>query len=808
MRTFYISLSVVFALFSSFFTVNAQDRQTLQQEQSTIPTTTVLQEDFSRWTAGTNDSPDTKALGGKSVDYKIPDALMAQKGWIGSSVYQAGGACALKMYYSDAHGSTTGGYIDTPEMELYGTVVLTLRARRQVAGSKANMRIALCDNYEGPLDDRIIELSDDWKEYRFETNKALFGSIEIFQIEAWNGDILIDDINMTRKRDIIESPYALEPVNNSSTSFTARWEPTKSAKSYVVNVYRKEMPAGEVYKGTLIEGFDKIQINTDGKTINTENPNCPEGWTVDLSSNGTRDVYTEQGWYYSGSCALCFDEEGDIVESPELKAPLAGFSFWVRPSSMENEADYFYSMLGVSIFHRNTQKWETIANMPNYYISNSKGEFYSFTPEQLGDDAVKVRIEMVQHNNVSFAVDDITLDYCTQRVPVTQLVKEVTDTFLVVNDVDPQYEYYYNVAARDGELHSVPSEDIWVNGVEGLKAEALPATGISADGFTANWNTKATASAYKLNVYRYLDEAKEDIPNMTLIHENFDNIDKGSLSNPYNPWLNNINYAELGFASTEWQGQLPLYVEGMAGANAFTQWTGMNGLVVSPKLSLTADGGAFDVDLTVYGTKGDGIYVMLLSTPFSGDALAYQELIISQSDVATAGTVHFDAVADLAAERNNVYVVLMSKKGQMFFVDDIAIRQNIKKGDSVWAPFCTLMTADDHHTFTGLDSRFDYQYDVVAIAHKSFTDYKSDPSDLVTVAVASSIGNAVSATGVRAGKSSIEVNSDVATPVAVYDITGRMVSSASVVTGNHTFSLPSGLYVVRACGKTTKVLVP
>lgn len=807
MRKINFKMAMFFvALFTSGVAV-AQNNDVETNKTSTIPTLTVVEEDFSKWTAGSFDEPDRTELGGKAKGYKIPDELMAQKGWVGASVFQAGGACALMMYDSPDHGKLTGGYIDTPEMELYGTVVLTLRARRMNAGSGANMRIALCDNYDGPQDDRIFNLTDDWAEYRFETNKALFSAINMFQIEAWEGAILIDDVKITRKRDIIETPYALEPINNSATSFTARWEPTTSAKTYVVNVYRKEMPAGETYKGTVVEGFDNLKLTADGK-IDTEAPNYPEGWTMDVSTKGKKDVYTEEGWYNSGKLSLCFDEEGNYVESPEMKAPLTGFKFWVRPSSMENEANYFYSMLGISIFHRNTNKWETIANMPNYYVTNPKGEFYSFTPEQLGDDAVKVKIEMVQKNSISFAVDDITLDYCTQRVPVTQLVKEVADTFLVVNDVDSNYEYYYNVSARDGELHSLPSDDVWVNGVVGLKAEALPATDITSDAFTANWGTKATATSYKLNVYRYMYSAPEDMPNTTLLYEDFNNVKKGTLEAPENPYYYNLNYGELGLASTEWQGQLPLYVEGMVGANIYNAWMNINGLVSSPKMSLTANGGAFDVDVTAYGTKDDVIYVMLMNDPLVGQALAFKEITIAKTNEATKQTVHFDAVKDLAKERSNVYVVLMSSTGKIFFVDDIAIRQDIKKGDAVYVPYKTVMTADDHYTFTGIDQRFGYQYDVVAIAHKSFTDYKSDASDLVTVATANGIENAEVGPEIKVENKAIEVGVNGATNVVVYDMTGRVVASTAKATGNVKFELPSAVYIVKVGDKVSKVLVP
>ena len=110
-----------------------------------IPTKTVVDQHFDKWTAGTNAEPDTEMLGGGSVNYVLPADLMGTKGWTGNEVYQAGQACALRMYESE-YGGLAGGFISTPEMELGGDVVLKFRARCLKAGDEGVIRVALCDN--------------------------------------------------------------------------------------------------------------------------------------------------------------------------------------------------------------------------------------------------------------------------------------------------------------------------------------------------------------------------------------------------------------------------------------------------------------------------------------------------------------------------------------------------------------------------------------------------------------------------------------------------------------------------------------
>lgn len=219
-----------------------------------IPTKTVVDQHFDKWTAGTNAEPDTKMLGGGSVNYVLPADLMGTKGWTGNEVYQAGQACALRMYESE-YGGLAGGFISTPEMELSGDVVLKFRARCLKAGDEGVIRVALCDNNEGPVDDRDFDISDQWQEFTFATDQATFNPNNIFQFSAEEVDLLLDDIVVTRKANKIPAPQVLQPVNNSSTSFTARWSPTTTASSYLLNVYRKEMPEHCVEPGSLSENF-------------------------------------------------------------------------------------------------------------------------------------------------------------------------------------------------------------------------------------------------------------------------------------------------------------------------------------------------------------------------------------------------------------------------------------------------------------------------------------------------------------------------------------------------------------------------
>ena len=161
--------------------------------------------------------------------------------------------------------------------------------------------------------------------------------------------ILIDDIKVTRVRNRVPGVQANQPINHSATEFVASWQRSTVANidGYLLSVWRKEMPEKEE-SGTIACDFESINVKADGQSIETEFPNYPRGWDIDVSSHGTKDMCTTKGDYKSGKQAINFDAEGDYILSPVTKAPIHKLSFWVKPSSMATE-EYDFSLVGVHV---------------------------------------------------------------------------------------------------------------------------------------------------------------------------------------------------------------------------------------------------------------------------------------------------------------------------------------------------------------------------------------------------------------------------------------------------------------------------
>lgn len=762
----------------------------------------LLSEDFSKFTGGTEDVP------GEEITYEngyhIPDDMTALPGWTGGGIFPAGGTIALK----DRAGLNQLGFISTPPLDLSGTAVLSFRARILPGSGKGSLWISLCDDYYGPGDDQIdIDLTPEWQEYTFEATHGSLEELSYFQIQAEKGHVQLDDIRIDFKRDRLAAPYALRAKNVSPTEFVARWEDS-GVPQYRLNVFCKEAVSDEE-SGVLVESFDGINVNEDGKTINSSSPNYPEGWEIDLSGNGSEDVSTDAGCYNSAPLSLHFDEVGDMIVSPETPLPISSLKFWVRPSSM-TENEEVLSLIRVEIFHTLTGKWENIAHVPYYWMAE-KGSFYELPPDALGDDAVRVRISMIQKGDITFYVDDVTLGYSSRGRTYTYIEDlDVEGTEYAVSGLNPENEYTYYVQAVDGDLVSEPSYPIWVDGIEGLSPEALEATDIKEDSFVANWLPLGHATEYRVET-SFITRADTDMAGVTVNEETFDGITDSGYD-----WQSPYNFADKGMANTGWSATQPQWKPGMAGTQG-TSWIGAAGLVYSPRLDLSCNGNeGFYVDATVETTVesveveggdvySEGMFVMVLNSPNDGQALcsAYFDTPTVGSHTAKVFVPNPDNV-----DLSDVIVAFMNITGTAFYVDEVKITQDLRAGEVLTAPY-SLGTVSGTNLFVGgLQPGRDHAYTVTASTMRNFENYVSEPSEMVTVPTSPSgvieIPTQNGGISICSGEGNLSINAPEGICYDVYAFNGVKVAEGF---GSAIVEVSPGMYVVRAGSVSMKVLV-
>lgn len=687
----------------------------------------VIEEDFSLFAKGSAEQPDTENIApGTNYIYEVDSAYTHVPHWSGYYVFQAGGCAAIGTY--EYYGYLYGGHISTPEAELYGEATISFRARRAGTNPDAGtLDLSLCDNTYGRLESIELALTNEWQEFTWTSNKGSFNNRNIFQFSAMDAMILVDDIKVTRVRNRVPSVYANLPVNNSETEFVANWERStvSNIDGYLLTVWRKEMPEKEE-SGKISCDFESINVKADGQSIETARPNYPRGWEISVSANGSKDMCTTKGDYKSGKQAINFDAEGDYILSPETPAPIHKISFWVKPSSMAAE-EYDFSLVGVYV--KNTMgKWEHIANLPNYWMKEN-GSVLSFEGDQVGHYITQVKLTCESSFGITFAIDDITLEYKTQAMPKALIVDSLlTDTFCVISGIDPSMEHYYNVKVKEGDLISDPSSDIWVDGINGITPVALPATDVTESGFTANWEPNYNAGSYKVSFTKTVTTTDEN-QEVLVLEEDFSGIIDGTFDNPGYSWDLVHDLSANGQSEHEWLLTYPRWVKGMAGSQGPNEWSGKAGLVLSPKIKM--GNSAVKVSFKAYNkVAGDRIWVLVVKEHDS--TVAEVGTPVNMSASGNGYVTETVVLSGVEFGDTPLHVAFMSEQGE-FYVDDVKISLIVPtSGTVVEIPFKTFETTETYYSLTDL-SAGDYAYQIQVKRTKDFLSYTSNYSNRVDV---------------------------------------------------------------------------
>lgn len=744
----------------------------------------VLSEDFSLMAAGTEDAPDNTPIT-TEANWFLDNKWTVTPGWWGLELYQAGGACLIKRYYSEYYGETLDGYISTPEMELYGTSTLTFRARR-TGGDGTQLFVTLCDNTTGILDKTNIDITGEWATYTFTSDKATFNNKNVFQLNGRGVDFLIDDIKIERVINKIAEPGGLSYTNNSSSSFNMSWEPVDDATSYLLNLYYLDYTEGvEKVSGSLCENFDAINVNDDGMTINTANPNYPEGWTFSFMPEGTRQIYTTEGDYNSGPNALALTQTDDFIQTPVLPAPMKKISLWIKPTDMSDPETFNYSMLAFHVYNSILEEWEWIANIPPYWLEENGGVF-TFEGDEIGDGCTALRLVMYKSDEVdcNFIIDDLQIDYETQKTPQSVLDDyELKATSYRYNGEHPECDYYFTVRAKNDYAVSDETYPTLIDGLKGVKPVVLPASDITENSFTANWEPMPRAESYTVSLSKVI-RATEDNSRVEIIHEDFNRITEGTLEEPVKDEQNILlDLKEEGLTDSQWMLTQPQFANGMAGSYGIRPWAGNAGLVISPRLDLSNNGGAFDVVCTVVPTQPDEkIAVVIIDDPYQTSTNYGCEITMGEPFKPVTAEIHFKE-----GGHKDALVCFMAMSGKGFFVDDVAIYQDLKAGEAIKLPVETVEgITGTSYIFKDLDKGTSYSYSVMAQRNKNFMDYYSDFSDYAEVFIG-------------AGGTSIEgVDvSDNSAPVEYYNLQGMKVTNPE----------QGKIYILRNGTKVKKVII-
>ncbi len=211
--------------------------------------TTILTEDFSKFTAGSDTEPDYIRL--DDADGIISDNYFSTPGWMGNEIYQAGG-CAY-IGFSEEYQET--GIIITPEINTTGAIYINCRMRTiDPAGDIVGYNIV--DENMEVIDANVdfFRATSEWTNISWFTSAGTENS-RIY-IYSYSKNVFIDDIEIVSLA--LPTPVLKEETNIGSDNFTANWNAVEGADSYIFRLTAQHTAEAEEIFYFTNTSFDNV----------------------------------------------------------------------------------------------------------------------------------------------------------------------------------------------------------------------------------------------------------------------------------------------------------------------------------------------------------------------------------------------------------------------------------------------------------------------------------------------------------------------------------------------------------------------
>ena len=201
-------------------------------ESTNIVSTVVLDEDFSKWTQGSEEAPDTADVADKL------DSLNNMKDWTGFLTYQAGG----KAYFGYDDNGSGPGYLMTPAIDLTegdGIYKVTFRVKNvnpDVTDQGLQYFVMNNDpNNKNMYIASTLPMSTEWKDVELLTDGGLkYTSVMFF---GWQGKVLVDNVKIEKLAYPLSKATDIKATVAGGGKIAVDWAAVEGATSYTVELY-------------------------------------------------------------------------------------------------------------------------------------------------------------------------------------------------------------------------------------------------------------------------------------------------------------------------------------------------------------------------------------------------------------------------------------------------------------------------------------------------------------------------------------------------------------------------------------------
>ncbi len=582
------------------------------------------------------------------------------------------------------------------------------------------------------------------------------------------------------------APVANDYTDYTGTSFVANWT-GEASDGFLLSVYAPGY-------STLNENQDFSAVNQTGGKINTANPNLPKGWDVHVSANGTTDVA-----YYNGKNHVVLDATGDYVTTPlMLGGDITSCVINANIINANGITKDNSSVFQVEVFDKSGELISSGQIEAMYFAQRQDFdliEAFGFTPANTG----KVKISLVKDDGKvgDVAINSIAYTYEAPDYVFTD--KKVSGQSFTVTGLDAERPYFYYLKCVDGDSVSAMSNFICVDGF--LTPTATEATGVSANGFTANWNRLPKATGYIVHPYKYETATEDGVKNV--LTDDFAKATEGTVAAPVT-----ITDPDEVTATPGWIGRNFITAKGMFGANAGRFPMNLS-YVQTPMLNLAANGGKYKIHIKAYGTTGDNLSVYRVGYTVGGALNAHKVTAFDANGYAEDTWEMDDGVEEMRLS-------IEESKLKKYLIDEISITQETKAGTVTRISLTTdtLRAADlTSLKLTDLETGGKYGYTVEGMRYDQygFPEYtKLSNEIMVQLTDATSIEQTSAAAtkpvvSVSGRQVSIALSSDAT--IRLYSLDGRFVQKLAGHAGVNTLTLNGGsVYVIAVGGYSYKVM--